>query len=226
MTAAAESGTMGARTRATGGAVQVDPRLTMRYGRVDPAVVGSMATTPEDRDGPVWMVNLMRYRDRADYADGRATGLTGEQADDEYAPLDSLAAVGARILLVARVVDQPSAAGPVWHRVAVVRYPTRRSFLEMQRRDDFVAHHVHKDAGMEATVVAMVPEPAAPASGSLELPVEGVVIGDGRRCDTVGITRDGGGATMSVTSDRGEDRMVLAPLIDELGADHDRSVGR
>ena len=31
-----------------------------------------LATAPADEDGPVWMVNLMKYRPTADYADGRA----------------------------------------------------------------------------------------------------------------------------------------------------------
>jgi hypothetical protein len=55
---------------------------------------------------------------------------------------------------------------PPWDRVAVVRYPTRRSFIEMQQRPDFVEHHVHKDAGMAATIVTMglpFAPPPAPA---------------------------------------------------------------
>jgi hypothetical protein len=37
--------------------------------------------------------------------------------------------------------------------VAVVKYPTRRSFIEMQSRPEFVDKHAHKDAGMEQTIV-------------------------------------------------------------------------
>ena len=32
------------------------------------------------RDGPIYMLNLLKYRDKAEYADGRATGLTGREA--------------------------------------------------------------------------------------------------------------------------------------------------
>lgn len=132
----------------------VNPALTMRYGEVDREYAHRMATMPPEQDGPVWMVNLMRYRERAEYADGRPTDLTGWQADDMYAPFDSLAAVGAEIVFLGEVEQQLLGDGPAWDRVAVVKYPTRRAFVEMQQRPDFVEHHVHKDAGMAATIVA------------------------------------------------------------------------
>ena len=43
--------------------------------------------------------------------------------------------------------------GTPWDRVGIVRYPSRRAFLAMQQRDDFKQKHVHKDAGMEFTIV-------------------------------------------------------------------------
>jgi len=52
----------------------------------------------------MWALNLMRYREQAEYADGRATDLTGAGADDVYAPHEHLAAVGSRIILIAPVV--------------------------------------------------------------------------------------------------------------------------
>ena len=42
-----------------------------------------------------------------------------------------------------------------WDRVAIVRYPTVRSFLDMQDRPDFIERHVHKDAGMDFTIIAL-----------------------------------------------------------------------
>jgi uncharacterized protein (DUF1330 family) len=123
------------------------------YARIDHEYGAELATTPPDEDGPVWMINLMRYKDRAEYADGRETALTGREADDEYTPVGPLAAVGAEIVFVADVVDQLLGDAPRWDRVAVVRYPTRRSFVEMQQRPDFQELHEHKDAGMAQTIV-------------------------------------------------------------------------
>jgi hypothetical protein len=125
----------------------------VRYGTIDPEYLERLATTPVADDGPVWMVNLMKYRDVADYTDGRASTISGREADDLYAPFGPLAAVGAEIVFVADVVDQLLGDEPRWDRVAVVKYPTRRSFVEMQSRPDFLALHEHKEAGMEQTIV-------------------------------------------------------------------------
>jgi hypothetical protein len=124
-----------------------------RYGIVDRDYGRRLATTPPAEDGPVWMVNLMRYRPQADYADGRDVTITGREADDLYTPLGPLAAIGAEIVFAGDVVRQLLGTTPMWNRVGVVRYPTRLSFIEMQARPDFQAQHVHKDAGMERTIV-------------------------------------------------------------------------
>ncbi len=124
-----------------------------RYGQIDREYAMRLATTPADDDGPVWMVNLMKYRDRADYADGRDAPITGREADDLYTPLESLAGVGAQIVFAADCEQQLLGAAPIWDRIGVVKYPTGRSFIEMQSRPDFQAQHVHKEAGMQETIV-------------------------------------------------------------------------
>ena len=54
-----------------------------RYGRLNVDYLGSWSER-DDPGGPMWALNLMRYRERADYADGRETDLTGAEADDLY----------------------------------------------------------------------------------------------------------------------------------------------
>lgn len=120
------------------------------YGVVDRTYGLRLATTPPDQDGPVWMVNLMRYHERARYADG---GASGREADDRYAPLDVLADIGAEVAFAGDVEAQLLGDPPPWERIGIVRYPTRRSFIEMQSRDDFRERHMHKEAGMAATIV-------------------------------------------------------------------------
>jgi hypothetical protein len=144
--------------------------VTQRYGQVDTDYGRRLATTPPEHDGPVWMVNLMSYRTVADYADGRGSTISGREADDLYTPTGPLAAVGAEIVFVADVVDQFLNDAPRWDRVAVVRYPTRPSFIEMQRRDDFQRLHEHKDAGMAETIVMGSRPMPAPDTDGIELP--------------------------------------------------------
>ncbi len=123
------------------------------YGEIDTEYLQTLATTAPDDDGPVWMVNLMSYKERAEYADGRATELTGRQADDAYTPLGPLAAVGAEIVFAGDVEDQFLGEAPKWDRIGVVKYPTRAAFIAMQEREDFQQAHEHKEAGMAETII-------------------------------------------------------------------------
>ncbi len=127
-------------------------RTALSYGTIDMDYATTLSTVSPEDDGPVWMVNLMHYRDEAEYADGES-GVSGREADDRYAPVDVLREIGARVVFVGDVVDQFLGTGPRWDRIGIVRYPTRRSFIEMQSRRDFRDKHVHKQAGMAATIV-------------------------------------------------------------------------
>lgn len=182
---------------------------TPRYGTPNWEMIGSWLELPAEQDGPFWAVNLMDYRELADYADGRETTLSGREADDLYAPLGPLAEIGAMPAFSANVIQQPLGK-PAYDRVAIVRYPSRAKFFEMQRREDFLELHAHKDAGMASTIVfaghplhaselpgggahvlrvrrfAEGQQPAADPSGVTPVAhfeVEGVIVGDGRRWD-------------------------------------------
>ncbi len=129
------------------------PIPSVTYASIDHDYAARLQAAEPDDDGPVWMVNLMAYKERAVYADGRPTELTGMEADDRYAPFAELAAIGAEVVFVATVEAQLLGDSPAWDRVGVVRYPSRRSFMDMQAREDFQAAHVHKEAGMRETIV-------------------------------------------------------------------------
>ncbi len=135
-----------------------------RYGTIDAAYGTTLATTAPEDDGAVYMVNLMKYRDVADYTDNRDSTISGRAADDLYSPLDSLAAVGARPVLFGDVDEQLLGDGTTWDRVGVVRYPTRRSFIDMQALPTFRESHKHKDAGMASTIVMGSQPMAVPAT--------------------------------------------------------------
>jgi uncharacterized protein (DUF1330 family) len=123
------------------------------YGQIDPDYAITLTTTPPQDDGPVWMINLMRYKERAEYEDGRETDLTGREADDAYTPLGPLATVGAEIVFASEVEDQFIGDEPQWDRIAIVKYPTRAAFIAMQALPEFQEAHAHKEAGMAETIV-------------------------------------------------------------------------
>ena len=112
---------------------------------------GSSATLYLNREK--WRENYVKYKEQADYGDGESQGRTGREADDAYTPVGPLTAIGAEIVYVAEVESTPLGDGTQWDRVAIVKYPTRKSFIDMQSRDDFQKQHVHKEAGMDFTFV-------------------------------------------------------------------------
>lgn len=127
--------------------------FTPRYGTVDRDYGIRLATTPPAEDGPVWMLNLMKYRAVASYSDGNPSGITGKEADDRYAPTKILRTIGADVPFFGEVDEQLTGSDVRWDRIGMVKYPTRRSFVDMQRRPDFMEKHEHKEAGMEFTFV-------------------------------------------------------------------------
>jgi hypothetical protein len=124
----------------------------LRYGTVDKDLAMRFATTAPDEDGPIWMVNLMAHRERADYGDGGGT-VTGDEADQRYFEAVPLEEIGAQVVFYADVESQLLGDAPRWDKVGVVRYPSRRAFIDMQRRDDFKAAHQHKEAALAETIV-------------------------------------------------------------------------
>jgi hypothetical protein len=205
------------------------PRLPS-YGTVDLSFVASLASYPPDTDGPVLMVNFMKYRERADYGDGDDRGRTGRDADDAYAPLEVLADIGATLCLAGDVVGTDA-----WDRIGIVQYPSRREFIAMQSRADFRELHVHKEAGMHHTIVAVVPtasvrggrvpstndrltielvagDAGQPGVDEVRGQVEGTVVGDGRTWTELRISW---GDEPAVSADDRE-RAVIRPLIDRL----------
>ena len=131
------------------------PNLKHNYGVIDKQYGVFLATRPESEDGPIYMVNLMKYHEVAQYADDTTTPakqISGREADDRYNPASILSRIGAAIVFAGDVVG--NTVGPEdWDRIAIVRYPTRKSFIDMQSRKDFGEKHVHKAAGMKRTII-------------------------------------------------------------------------
>jgi hypothetical protein len=214
------------------------------YGTPNREMIGRWLELPPEDDGPFWALNLMQYRPVADYGDGEDRGRSGREADDAYAPLGPLEAIGAMVAFHADVVGQPL-GDPTWDRVGIVRYPSRAAFFAMQQREDFKAKHVHKEAGMAQTIVLSCrPEGPASASGSGGLvltverraddeppgaphgavaafSVEGVIVGDGRTWSSARFDRAADAAAseaLVAAAATAEEAfvLVLEPLLDRL----------
>lgn len=101
--------------------------------------------------GPIIMVNLLKFREKAQYADGRETSLSGREAYTIYAKAVSelLPKSGGKALLAADVTFL--ALGQVedlWDEVALVEYPNRAALWSMSTSPEWREIAVHREAGL------------------------------------------------------------------------------
>ncbi len=101
-------------------------------------------------DTPVVMVNLLRFKPRADAPD---VGLSGAEAYQLYGNemKKIVESHGGRILFSGRVDAMVIAdADPGYHAVALVEYPSRAKFVEIAKSAEVAAIGVHRAAGLES----------------------------------------------------------------------------
>jgi len=101
--------------------------------------------------GPIVMVNLLKFKERAGYEDGRATTLTGREAYDIYGRevAKLVAGVGGRILLSAEVTFlMLGEVEPLWDQVALAEYPNRAALVQMAMSPAYQEIAPHRAAGL------------------------------------------------------------------------------
>jgi len=102
------------------------------------------------KDQPVVMLNLLRFKERADEPD---VGLSGAAAYARYgeAMRKIVESHGGRILWSGRVDSMVIAdVDPGYHAVALVEYPSRQKFFEIATSPEVAAIGVHRAAGLES----------------------------------------------------------------------------
>jgi uncharacterized protein (DUF1330 family) len=102
-------------------------------------------------DGPIYMVNLLKFKDMAEYEDGRDTQLTGAQAYKLYADavselLQEFGGSGAFFADVQRLML--GEVEELWDEVAIAIYPSRQAMLEMMQSDTMIEISQHRAAGL------------------------------------------------------------------------------
>ncbi|MCX8071822.1 MAG: DUF1330 domain-containing protein [Candidatus Binatia bacterium] len=103
-------------------------------------------------DGPIVMVNLLKFREKAQYPDGRDAHLSGREAYMRYGMevAKLVEASGGRILFAGNVTFLTiGAAEELWDEVVLVEYPSRAAFLRMAMSPEWRAIEVHREAGLE-----------------------------------------------------------------------------
>lgn len=102
-------------------------------------------------DGPFVMINLLKFKERADYPDGSDAELTGREAYARYgAGVGAcLEAVGGKALYAGAVTElMIGAVENLWDMVALAQYPSRTAMMAMVQSPDYQAIEKHRVAGL------------------------------------------------------------------------------
>ena len=108
--------------------------------------------------GPIAMVNLVKFRDKARYDDGRPDDISGREAYLRYVAemVPLVQAAGGRFLfsgdvgqLVIGEVEE------LWDAVGIVEYPSRAEFHRLATSPEVQAIGVHREAGLAGQLLIL-----------------------------------------------------------------------
>lgn len=119
-------------------------------GSIEPSAAQLGAMVALNRDGPIHMINLLRFRDRAAYTDGDR-GRTGQEAYMTYgaSAIGFVQGVGGRQVWAGRA--ELTVIGPAdesWDLTVIVEYPNVAAFLKMIADPAYQAIVEHRRAAL------------------------------------------------------------------------------
>ena len=119
--------------------------------QIHPSPEQAKAFFSGEEDGPMCMVNLLKFKDKATYADGSEPDLSGRDAYLRYGMgvQACLAAVGGKARFTGFVTDlMLGEVEELWDMVAIAEYPSRAAMLQMVQSPEYQAITKHRDAGL------------------------------------------------------------------------------
>ena len=110
------------------------------------------AMTEPGPEGPIVMVNLLKFREFAIYEDGSDNHLPGREAYQRYAAAVGrlIREYGGRFIYAGDVTHlMIGQAEELWDEVALAEYPNRAAFSAMITSPEFEAAAYHREAGLD-----------------------------------------------------------------------------
>jgi uncharacterized protein (DUF1330 family) len=102
-------------------------------------------------EGPIYMINLLKFKEHAEYEDGRDTQLTGYEAYQIYGKgvAQLLPKYGGEVFFMGDVTFLSlGQVEELWDEVAIAKYPDRGSLVQMTSSEEWQALAVHRAAGL------------------------------------------------------------------------------
>ena len=104
-----------------------------------------------DIETPIAMLNLLKFKEKAEYEDGRETNLTGKEAYSIYGDevQEHLTKVGAETIFAGAVNRlMLGEVEDLWDTAVIARYPSRKAMLEMIMDSGYQESEKHRSAGL------------------------------------------------------------------------------
>lgn len=145
-------------------------------GAVDPTREAMAAFRDLPQDRPVAMINLLRFRDRAAYADDVDPAVVRDVSGSEaYAAYGRAAAApfaragGRQVWLGTPQLTVIGPAEEAWDLAFIAEYPSGAAFLEMLRDPEYRAAVVHRQAAVaDSRLIRCDARRPGPAFGASE----------------------------------------------------------
>ena len=105
-------------------------------------------------DAPVYMVNLLKFKDRATYKDGE--DISGAAAYQRYAKgfADYVRPHGVEPIYGGKNLATLIGEGlEAWDAVAIVKYPSAKLMIELTSAEGYRKIHKHRRAGLEGQLL-------------------------------------------------------------------------
>ena len=105
-----------------------------------------------DTETEITMLNLLKFKEKAEYEDGRETDLTGREAYSIYGKevVEHLKKVGGKSVITGKVSRlMLGEVEDLWDSIALARYPSRKAMVEMMMDSDYQESEKHRSVGLE-----------------------------------------------------------------------------
>jgi uncharacterized protein (DUF1330 family) len=125
---------------------------------VYPTADGFRALAHDPSSTPVAMLNLLKFRKKALYKDGRADDISGFEAYQRYvtAMTKIVEREGGRVLFAGKIAGLViGEVGELWDIAAIMEYPSRAAFQRIATMPEVQAIAVHREAGLEGQLLIM-----------------------------------------------------------------------
>ncbi len=105
---------------------------------------------------PIAMLNLLKFKGKAAYEDGRSSDLSGREAYQLYGKAfeEIMGPQGAKVLYSGEIRGLLIGQGDdLWDAVVLIQYPSTQVMLDMLRNEEYQRAQQHRAAGLEGQLL-------------------------------------------------------------------------